>query len=75
MSNKRTSSKYGGKLCDCNTERILISVSIKRRDPVGHAQLFKDYETCADCATCLTTGDMDKSIKKALEGIIRKNRR
>ncbi len=69
------SEKPSSKLCNCDEPRIRIKVEVKGCDPVGHAQLFKYYETCPDCATCLSTGAMDNAIKYALKDIIEKNRR
>jgi hypothetical protein len=71
----RITRKPPSRLCDCDKTRIRIKVEVKGCDPVGHAQLFKYYETCADCATCLSTGSMDKAIKKTLKDIIEKNKR
>lgn len=73
----RKQKKPTPKLCD-HLEypyRVDISVSIKCGSPIGMAELEQKYETCVSCATCLTTGDMKKSVKKALESIIEKNKR
>ncbi|MGR3302377.1 MAG: hypothetical protein ACUZ8I_07710 [Candidatus Scalindua sp.] len=65
------------KLCDHlgYPYRVDVSISIKCGSPIGMAELEQKYEVCVDCATCLTTGDMKKGVKKALKEIIEKNKR
>jgi hypothetical protein len=56
--------------CDHKLPPCRIKVDIKALDPIGHAELHTEYEICPYCATMLSTGQMNKKLKKIIQEII-----